>query len=157
MTMTTTHTDEKRRARTDRVIDTLLESLRRRDMRGFANQWAPDGVMEFPFAPPGYPVLKCRHDVWNYVKDYPDKIRLDVVTEHRRHHTLDPDTVILEFSVEGAALQTGSDYHMSYISVITVGADGIQHYRDYWNSLAVAMSLGGVEALMTEFGNHLDA
>jgi hypothetical protein len=79
------------------------------------------------------------------------------VTEHRRHHTLDPDTVILEFSVEGTAVQTGSDYHMGYISVITVSRNGIQHYRDYWNSLAVAVSLGGVEPLMTEFGRPRDA
>jgi uncharacterized protein len=152
-----TYTADERRARADHVIDTLLESLRRRDMREFANQWAPDGVMEFPFAPPGYPQLQSREDVWNYVKDYTDKIRLDVVTELRRHHTLDPDTVILEFSVDGIAVQTGSEYHMSYISVITLGANGIQHYRDYWNSLAVAMSLGGVEALMTEFGAAGDA
>jgi uncharacterized protein len=157
MNMTSTRTDSERRAHADRVIDTLLESLRRRDMREFANQWAPNGGMEFPFAPPGYPLLQSRDDVWNYVKDYTDKIRLDVVTEHRRHHTLDPDTVILEFSVEGTVVQTGNDYRMSYISVITIGPNGIQHYRDYWNSLAVAMSLGGVEALMTEFGGAHDA
>lgn len=155
--MTTMRTDDERRAHADRVIDTLLESLRRPDMREFANQWALDGVMEFPFAPPGYPLLKSRDDVWNYVKDYTDKIRLHVVTEHRRHHTLDPGTVILEFSVDGTAVQTGNDYHMSYISVITIDQNGIQHYRDYWNSLAVAMSLGGVEALMTEFGSAGDA
>jgi hypothetical protein len=41
---------------------------------------------------------------------------------------------------------------MSYVSVITFGPDGILLYRDYWNSLAVAMSLGGVDALMSHFG-----
>ena len=63
-------TDDQLRAHSDRVVDTLLDSLRRNDMRAFADQWAPDGVMEFPFAPPGYRVLNGRDDVWDYVKDY---------------------------------------------------------------------------------------
>lgn len=145
--------DDERRAHADRVVDGLLDSLRRNDMRAFADQWAPAGVMEFPFAPPGYRVLRSRNDVWDYVKDYSSQIRLDEVVEHRRHHTLDPDVVILEFSVQGAALQTGNDYRMDYVSVITVEADGIAHFRDYWNSLAAATALGGVDTLMAEFGN----
>ncbi len=144
---------DERRAHADRVVDGLLDSLRRNDMRAFADHWAPAGVMEFPFAPPGYRVLRSRNDVWDYVKDYSSQIRLDEVVEHRRHHTLDPDVVILEFSVQGAALQTGNDYRMDYVSVITVEPDGIAHFRDYWNSLAAATALGGVDTLMAEFGN----
>lgn len=144
--------DDDRRAHSDEMIDALLGSLRRNDMRGFADQWAPDGVMEFPFAPPGYRVLRGRDDVWDYVKDYSSSIRLDEITELKRHHTLDPETVILEFSAKGVAVQTGNDYHMDYISVITIGPDGIKHFRDYWNSLAAAAALGGVENLMAGFG-----
>lgn len=144
--------DDNRRAHADRVIDALLNSLRRNDMRAFADHWAPDGVMEFPFAPPGYRVLRSRDDVWDYVKDYPSSIRLDEIIEHKRHHTLDPHTVILEFAAKGVVVQTGKDYHMDYISVITIGPDGIEHYRDYWNSLAAAAALGGVDTLMAGFG-----
>jgi uncharacterized protein len=61
--------------------------------------------------------------------------------------------VILEFSVQGAALQTGNGYRMDYVSVITVEPDGIAHFRDYWNSLAAATTLGGVDTLMAEFGH----
>lgn len=150
-------TDDERRAHTDRIVDTLLDSLRRNDMRAFADLWAPDGVMDFPFAPPGYSVLRSRAEVWDYVKDYPGIIRLDTITEHRRHHSLDPTTVVLEFSAEGVALQTGNDYRMDYISVITTGPAGIVHYRDYWNSLAAAAALGGVGTLMTAFGQDRNA
>ncbi len=143
---------DPRRVNADRVIDTLLDSLRRHDMRAFADQWAVDGVMEFPFAPPGYPRLLGRDEVWNYVKDYTKAIRLDIITEDTRHHTLDPETVILEFSVEGVAVQTGSPYRMRYISVITVGHQGIRLYRDYWNPLAVTDSLGNA-ALTETFGD----
>jgi uncharacterized protein len=65
----------------------------------------------------------------------------------------DPDVVILEFSAQGAALQTGNDYRMDYVSVITVAPDGIAYFRDYWNSLAAAAALGGVDTLMAEFGS----
>ncbi|WP_349270242.1 putative protein YesE [Mycolicibacterium parafortuitum] len=145
-------TDDERRAHTDRIVDALLNSLRRHDMRAFADQWAPDGVMEFPFAPPGYRVLRSRAEVWDYVKDYGSVIRLDSITEGARHHTLDPATVVLEFAAEGVALQTGSEYRMGYISVITTGPEGIVHYKDYWNSLAAAVAMGGVDAVMTAFG-----
>ena len=144
-------TDDQLRTHSDRVVDTLLDSLRRNDMRAFADQWAPDGVMEFPFAPPGYRVLNSRDDVWDYVKDYTATIRLDEITEHRRHHTLDPTVVILEFSAKGVLVQTNSPYRMDYVGVITIGPDGIRHYRDYWNSLAVAAAMGGVDALMAGF------
>ena len=148
---TTVATDDERHAHSDRVVDTLLDSLRRNDMRAFADQWAPEGVMEFPFAPPGYRVLNRRDDVWDYVKAYTATIRLDEITEHRRHHTLDPTVVILEFSAKGVAVQTNNPYRMDYVGVVTIGPDGIRHYRDYWNSLAAAAAMGGVDALMAGF------
>lgn len=147
-------TDDERRAHTDRVTDALLDSLRRNYMRAFADQWAPDGSMEFPFAPPGYPVLRSRDDVRDYLEDYSATLRIDTVTERRRHHTLDPDTVILEFSAEGVAVQSNSPYRMDYVAVITVGSDGVRHYRDYWNSLAAAAALGGADALSSGFGGR---
>lgn len=143
----TQRTDHERRAHTDRVIDALLDSLRRNDMRAFAEQWAPDGSMEFPFAAPGYPVLRGRTDVQEYLKDYSSILQIDTVTEYKRHHTLDPETAILEFSADGVVLQSNSPYHMDYIGVITVGSDGVRHYRDYWNPAAAAAALGDANAL----------
>lgn len=150
-------TDEELRAYTDRVMDTMLDCMRRNDLRSFADQWAPDGRMEFPFAPAGYRTLHGRDDVWDYVKDYSSTIRLDEVTEHRRHHTLDPTTVILEFSVQGKAVQSGNDYQVNYISVVEVGPDGIRHYWDYWNALAAASAIGGLDTMMAEFGQARDS
>ncbi len=140
-------TDDDRRSHTDRVIDALFASLRRNDMQAFAEQWAPDGAMEFPFAAPGYPMLRSRADVADYLKDYSALLRIDTVTERQRHHTLDPETAILEFSADGVVLQSNSPYHMDYVAVITVGPDGVRHYRDYWNPVAAAAALGDADAL----------
>jgi len=143
--------DEQRRERSRTVVDGLLDALRRHDMKAFADSWAPDGTMEFPFAPPGYPRHSSREEVWEYLKDYTDKIDLHEVNEKARHYTLDPDTVVLEFGVVGTLVHNGADYRMDYVSVITVGDEGIESYRDHWNSLAIALAMGGVEAFMDRF------
>jgi len=146
--------DEQRRERAKTVVDGLLDALRRHDMKAFADFWAPHGTMEFPFAPPGYPRHSSREEVWEYLKDYTDKIDLREVKEKARHYTLDPDTVVLEFEVAGKLVHNGADYNMSYISVITVGDEGIESYRDHWNSLAIALAMGGAEAFMARFAGE---
>ena len=146
--------EDERRQRTGTVIDGLLDALRRHDMKTFADSWAPHGTMEFPFAPPGYPRHSSRAEVWEYLKDYTDKIDLQEVKEKARHYTLDPDTVVLEFEVVGKLVHNGADYRMSYVSVITVGEEGIVSYRDHWNSLAIALAMRGVEAFMARFAQE---
>ncbi|MEV5300933.1 hypothetical protein [Amycolatopsis methanolica] len=50
---------EDRRRRAHEALDRLHERVLAHDMDGFA----PGGVMEFPFAPPGWPVLRDREAV----------------------------------------------------------------------------------------------
>jgi len=144
-------TEHDIRMHTDRVMDSMLACMRNNDMRSFTDLFASDCVMDFPFAPPGYPTLHSRDDVWEYVKDYSSVLRIDEVIEHRRHHTMDPMTAIVEFSARGQALRTGNSYVVNYISVVEVGPDGIRRYSDYWNALAAASAIGGVESLMSAF------
>lgn len=57
------------------LVDRALALLLAKDMAGFAELWAPDGVLEFPFAPPGYPSrLNGRAEVRDYVRDYPSVV-----------------------------------------------------------------------------------
>ena len=48
-------TDDQLRTHSDRVVDTLLDSLRRNDMRAFADQWAPDGIRAVVVTAAGWP------------------------------------------------------------------------------------------------------
>ncbi|MER5432377.1 nuclear transport factor 2 family protein [Streptomyces sp. NPDC002588] len=153
----TTLSDDERRQRAGATVDGLLDALRRHDMKAFADSWAPHGTMEFPFAPPGYPRHESREEVWAYLKDYTEKIDLHEVVERARHYSaLEPDTVVLEFEVAGKLVHNGADYNMSYVSVITVGDEGIESYRDHWNSLAIALAMGGAEAFMARFATNGD-
>jgi hypothetical protein len=51
-------------------------------------------------------------------------------------------------------LQSNSTYHMDYVAVITVGVDGVRHYRDYWNPVAAAAALGDADALVSGMGRR---
>jgi ketosteroid isomerase-like protein len=141
--MTAGTDDQARRDRANAVFDRALDLLLAHDMTGFANLWAPDGSMEFPFAGPDQPPrLAGRSAVVDYLADYTTMLDVRGIVSQVRHQTLDPNTVIAEFEVEGVAVATGAPYRMRYIAVVTVGADGIRNYRDYWSPLAAAEALG---------------
>lgn len=107
--------------------------------------------MSFPFAPPGWPELRGRDAVRDYLADYTDNVDIRAVTRMTRHDSTDPDTVILEWAVTGVAVKTGRPYDLAYVAFITVEADGIVAYRDYWNPLAAGTALGGIDELCAAF------
>lgn len=138
----TAPTDQERRARADAVIDRALHLLVAHDMAGFADLWAPEGSIEFPFAAPGFPPrIDGRAGIAEYLAHYTEIVDVREIAHQQRHETTDPDTVILEFETTGFAVQSGSPFRMRYIAVITIGDDGIVTYRDYWSPMAAAEAL----------------
>lgn len=134
------------------LVDKALDLLLAHDMAGFAGLWAADGAIEFPFAPPGYPrQVTGRDAIADYLKDYPNQLDIQAITEQTIHETADPAVVVVEFEVAGTVVRTGQPYRMRYIGVITVRDGEIVHYRDYWNPLAAAEAMGGLDQLMTTF------
>jgi ketosteroid isomerase-like protein len=134
------------------LVDRALALLLAKDMAGFAELWAPDGVLEFPFAPPGYPSrLNGRAEVRDYVRDYPSVVDLRAVTSLAVHQSVEPEVVVVEFEVDGVAVRTGRPYQLGYVAVLTVRDGEILRYRDYWSPLAAADALGGLEELTSAF------
>lgn len=120
-------------------------------MDAFADQWAPEGSMTFPFAPPGWPELSSREDVRAYLDGYTDRVDISGIRHQRRHDTTDPDTIIVEWGVTGTALATGSPYDIDYVAFATVHADGIAAYRDYWSPLAAGVAMGSLDTMTAAF------
>ena len=119
------------------TMDRLLEAVLAHDMAAFAREWAPDGTMDFPFAPSGgVSHLEGRDAVAVHLQDYTGAVLPRRVTAQTRHETADPDTLVVEFAVVGEVTTTGEPYEMRYVAVVTVGDEGITSYRDYWNPLA---------------------
>jgi ketosteroid isomerase-like protein len=134
------------------LVNHALQLLLDKDMAAFAGLWADNGVLEFPFAPPGYPErLAGRAAIHEYLRDYPGILDLREITQQVVHQTLDPEVVIGEFDAAGVVVATGRPYHLRYIAVITVRDGEIQHYRDYWNPLAAAEVMGGADELNSAF------
>ena len=120
------------------LIPRALQLLLDKDMIGFAGLWAEDGVMEFPFAPPGYPSrLEGRAAIEEYLRDYPEMLDIQGFPAQVVHQSTNPDVVIAEFDAEGVVVATGKPYRFSYIAVITLLDGEIVSYRDYWNPLYV--------------------
>jgi ketosteroid isomerase-like protein len=141
-----------RRARALEVQERHLALMLEKDMPGWIDLWAEDGVFEFPFAPPGFPRrLEGKAAVRDYIKDYPDHIDLAAFHDVQVHPTVDPDVLIVEMSAEGRMVATGKPYAMSYIYVLTVRDGKIVGYRDYWNPLVALEALGGAESLTAAF------
>jgi ketosteroid isomerase-like protein len=141
-----------RRARALEVQERHLSLMLEKDMPGWIDLWAEDGVFEFPFAPPGFPRrLEGKAAVRDYITDYPNHIDLAAFHDVQVHPTVDPDVLIVEMSAEGRMVATGKPYVMSYIYVLTVRDGKIVGYRDYWNPLVALEALGGAEALTAAF------
>ena len=120
------------------LIPRALQLLLDKDMTGFAGLWAADGVMEFPFAPPGYPArLEGRAAIEDYLRDYPKMLDIQGFPTQVVHQSTNPDVAVVEFDAEGVVVATGKPYRFSYIAVITVRDGEIMSYRDYWNPLYV--------------------
>ncbi|MDH6545343.1 nuclear transport factor 2 family protein [Streptomyces sp. SPB4] len=121
-----------------------LRLLLEKDIAGWVGLWAEDGVMEFPFAPEGWPVrLEGRRAVADYMRHYPDHIDLHDFPEVTVHRTTAPGTIVVEMRGVGRLVETGRPFDMTYIAVVTVEGGLITSYRDYWNPLAVSQAGAG--------------
>ncbi|MCM2412659.1 nuclear transport factor 2 family protein [Streptomyces sp. RKAG290] len=115
-----------------------LQLLLDKDIPGWVGLWDEDGVLEFPFAPDGWPRrLEGRAAIAEYMRGYPDHIDLHAFPHVEITRTVKPETLVVEMRGVGRVVATGGPFDMSYIAVVTVKDGRITHYRDYWNPLVV--------------------
>lgn len=113
---------------------------------GHTGEWvklfAPDGVLEFPYAPLGVPRRVTGHDaLLAHMANFPETFDVQFV-DLVFHETVDPNLAVAEFRSKGTALPTGKPYEQECISVVHTDDDGlITHYLDYWNPLIAIEAL----------------
>jgi ketosteroid isomerase-like protein len=111
----------------------------------FADLFAEDGVMEYPFALPGQPrQLRGREEIRAYfaaVGGARQLFAMDGVDALVRE-TDDPEVVVAEIEHHGRSLATGEAYRFRALGVIRVRDGQIVSYQDYMDPIAVARLLG---------------
>lgn len=128
------------------------------DANTFPEMMAEDGVMEFPYAPPGFALrIDGRQAIARHLEQLSELIVFDGMSEPIVHPSTDPGVVIMEFEGSGRGVATGEAYEQRYVSVIHTQGGRIVHYRDYWNPIAVLRATRGtalVEAFVSGEAGH---
>jgi ketosteroid isomerase-like protein len=115
-----------------------------------ADLYAPDAVVEIPFAPPGVPKLSQGRELF--------RERFRAASGSRQfheadpvivHETLDSELIIAELSLRGTVTGTGHSFVNSFVMVMRVKDGLIVSSRDYSNPLAMAAAFGRLPELFT--------
>jgi uncharacterized protein len=111
----------------------------------FADLFAEDGVLEYPFAMPGQPRrLRGRGAIRAYFAAAAGSRRLFAMdgVDALVRETEDPELVVAEIEHRGRSLVTGEAYRFRALGVIRVRDGEIVSYHDYMDPIAAARLLG---------------
>jgi ketosteroid isomerase-like protein len=119
------------------VVEQLHRLVVDGDIGGQADLFAPDGVLEWPFAPAGVPArLEGREAIRAVLEPIGRRMRQGATrpTGVRSvvHQTLDPEVVVAELELEGEAAATDETYRLPYVQVFRVRDGAIVSFRDYF-------------------------
>jgi ketosteroid isomerase-like protein len=111
----------------------------------FADLFAADGVLAYPFAPPGHPQeLRGRDAIRDYFSRAGQSRELFLMegVDAETWETGDPDVVITQITHHGQSSVTGGPYTFTALGVIRVRDGEIVRYDDYMDPIALARLLG---------------
>lgn len=142
-------------ATTDRTPREVAELVRAmvagRDGIVFADLFAADGVLEYPFAAPGMPTriegreqMRTYHGRASGARDLIDVEDVDLVV----HETTDPEVVVAEITHRGYAKALDGPYEFTALGIMRVRDGQIVSYRDFMNPVAMAEMLGRKQDLV---------
>jgi ketosteroid isomerase-like protein len=111
----------------------------------FADLFAADGVLAYPFAPPGHPrelqgrdAIRSYFDGMGQSRQLFDMEGVDAVVRK----TDDPEVVVTEITHHGRSRVTGARYRLTALGIIRVRDGQIVRYDDYMDPIALARLLG---------------
>jgi uncharacterized protein len=132
-------------SRTPREIAEQVRRMVAGEAVEFADLFAEDGVLAYPFALPGQPAeLLGRDAIRNFFADRAARRDTFVIegVESVIRQTDDPEVVVTEITHHGWSKATNEPYRHLALGVIRVRDGLIVHYDDYMNPIAVARLLG---------------
>jgi uncharacterized protein len=104
------------------------------DADGFADLFAPDGAIEFPFqGPPGMPARVTGREA---VREYTRRVlalplRLEEFEEAELYQTQDPEVVIVETRTKATVTTTGQRFTATSLQIFRIREGQIVLFRDF--------------------------
>jgi uncharacterized protein len=116
------------------------------DADGLADLYAPDAVIESPFAPPGAPArLAGREAIREYTRQViASPLRVDDYEVTELYQTQDPEVVIVEMRANGTLTTTGQSFAATSIQILRIRAGQIVLFRDFANPRILQDLLGEI-------------
>jgi hypothetical protein len=111
----------------------------------------PDVIVETPFAPPGHPRrIEGRDQFLAFARPRRDALpaRFEEFRNVVIHDTADPDVIVAEYELAGTVTTTGTRASAPFIVVLTARDGQITRWREYQDTLGMAVSLGQLPALL---------
>jgi uncharacterized protein (TIGR02246 family) len=108
------------------------------DADGFADLFAPDAVIEAPFAPPGMPGRLEGREGREAIREYSRRVlasplRLEDFEVVELYQTQDPQVVIVELRTKGTVTTTGQTFAATSIQILRIREGQIVLFRDFAN------------------------
>lgn len=134
------------------VFERLRERVLRFDAEDQAALFAEDVVVEFPFAPDGFPrriegreaFVTALQRIMDLAKSYGHKI--DGYESQLIHDTLDPEVIVAEFEVVGRLESDGSEFRLPYVQRLRIRDGEVIAFRDYWPPQTAAVAAAALES-----------
>jgi uncharacterized protein len=110
------------------------------DADGYADLFAPDGVIESPFAPPGAPSrLEGRETIREHSRQVlASPVRLEDFEDVELYQTQDPEVVIVEVRARATLTTTGRSVTTTSIQIFRIREGRILLFRDFANPRVLA-------------------
>jgi uncharacterized protein len=111
----------------------------------FADLFAPDGVLTYPFAPPGQPrELRGRDAIRSFFAGAGQSRQMFAIegVDAVVRETDDPEVVVTEITHHGRSRVTDAPYRFTALGIIRVRDGQIVRYDDYMDPIALARLLG---------------
>jgi ketosteroid isomerase-like protein len=145
--------EEDRRAATLKLMGDYQTLIGQRRLDEWIELWAEDGVLEFPYAPPGRRrAYKGKADIVAYMKHATGRVASDAVEHMRVSPMLDPGMAVVELSIRGHTVANGEPYNQSFVIFFEVQDGKLHRYREYWNPLITIDAIGDRETWAAGFG-----
>jgi uncharacterized protein (TIGR02246 family) len=127
------------------VLAKRRELILNRDADGFADLFAPDAVIEVPFA--GLPGMPARLAGREAIRENARQVlalplRIEDFEVVELYQTTDPELVIVEMRTAATVTTTGRSFTATSIQVLRIRDGHIALFRDFADPRAVADAMG---------------